>query len=124
MGKGQKSCFRYLKERAGGMDQAYREYVMGYLTAYNAVAPETYSISRDMNLDQIMTWLDDYCDANQVTGLEQSCSSSSTTTMNSVTGCRPAGWAVEESGFPLLLAGILGTQYLIQQSLWLVLGNL
>ena len=71
-GKGQKSCFRYLKERAGGMDQAYREYVMGYLTAYNAVAPETYSISRDMNLDQIMTWLDDYCDANQVTGLEQS----------------------------------------------------
>ena len=71
-GKGQKSCFRYLKERAGGMDQAYREYVMGYLTAYNAVAPETYSISRDMNLDQIMTWLDDYCDANQVNGLEQS----------------------------------------------------
>ena len=57
-GKGQKSCFRYLKERAGGMDQAYREYVMGYLTAYNAVAAETYSISRDMNLDQIMTWLE------------------------------------------------------------------
>ena len=71
-GKGQKSCFRYLKERSEGKDQAYKEYVMGYLTAYNAVAPETYSISRDMNLDQIMTWLDDYCDSNQVNGLEQS----------------------------------------------------
>ena len=71
-GKGQKSCFRYLKERSAGEDQAYREYVMGYLTAYNAVAPETYSISRDMNLDQVMTWLDDYCGTNQVNGLEQS----------------------------------------------------
>lgn len=71
-GKGQKSCFRYLKERSEDKDQAYREYFMGYLTAYNAVTPETYSISRDMNLEQIMAWLDDYCDTNQVNGLEQS----------------------------------------------------
>ena len=45
---------------------------MGYLTAYNAVTPETYSISRDMNLDEIMVWVDDYCDSNQMHSLEQS----------------------------------------------------
>ena len=71
-GKGQKSCFRYLKERAASEDREYRQYLMGYLTAYNAVTPETYSISRDMNLDDILAWLDDYCDSNQMHSLEQS----------------------------------------------------
>lgn len=71
-GKGQKSCFRYLEERSKGEDLAYREYLMGYLTAYNAAAPETYSISRDMNLDEILAWLDNYCDPNQMHSLEQS----------------------------------------------------
>ena len=71
-GKGQKSCFRYLKERTGDENQAYREYLMGYLTAYNAATPETYSISGNMNLDEIIAWLDDYCDTNQMHGLEQS----------------------------------------------------
>ena len=71
-GLGQKSCFRYSKERAAAEDGPYKSYIMGYLTAYNAVTPETYSISRDMNLDEIMTWLDDYCDAHQMHGMESS----------------------------------------------------
>ena len=71
-GKGQKSCFRYQKERSEGNDRAYQEYVMGYLTAYNAVTPETYSISRDMGLDEIMAWLDDYCEQKQMHGIEAS----------------------------------------------------
>ncbi len=70
-GKGQKSCFRYMKERAADEDQDYRVYLMGYLTAYNAVTPETYSISRDMNLDEILSWVDNYCDSNQMHSLEQ-----------------------------------------------------
>ena len=70
-GKGQKSCFRYLKERAAGEDRDYRVYLMGYLTAYNAVTPETYSISRDMHLDEILSWVDDYCDSNGMHSLEQ-----------------------------------------------------
>lgn len=71
-GKGQKSCFRYLKDRSAAEDGPYKDYVMGYLTAYNAVTPETYSISSDMKLDDIMEWLDDYCDVNQMGGLEAS----------------------------------------------------
>lgn len=71
-GKGQNSCYRYLKARSATADEAYKDYIMGYLTAYNAVTPETFSISRNMNLDEIMTWLDDYCDLNQMHGLEQS----------------------------------------------------
>lgn len=71
-GKGQTSCFRYSKDRSAGRDGPYKDYIMGYLTAYNAVMPETYSISRNMNLDEIMAWLDEYCDANQMSGIEQS----------------------------------------------------
>ena len=71
-GKGQKSCFRYLQDRSAGRDEPYKDYIMGYLTAYNAMTPETFSISRNMNLDEIMTWLDDYCDTRQMHGIEQS----------------------------------------------------
>ncbi len=71
-GKGNKSCFNYLKDRGAGKDNTYKNYVMGYLTAYNTLAPETYNISGSMRLDDIMAWLDDYCDAKQVHGLEHS----------------------------------------------------
>ena len=71
-GKGQKSCYRYLKDRSAAEDGSYKDYIMGYLTAFNAVTPETYSISSDMKLDDIMAWVDDYCDANQMGGLEAS----------------------------------------------------
>ncbi len=71
-GKGQKSCFRYLQDRSAAEDEPYKNYIMGYLTAYNAITPETYSISRNMKLDEIMTWLDDYCDSKQMHGIEQS----------------------------------------------------
>ena len=71
-GKGNKSCFSYLKDRDAGKDNAYKNYVMGYLTAYNTLTPETYNISGNLRLDDIMAWLDDYCDAKQVHGLEQS----------------------------------------------------
>ena len=71
-GKGQKSCFRYMKDRSAGEDEAYKYFIMGYLTAFNAITPETYSISGSMTLDQIMTWLDDYCKPNQMSGIERS----------------------------------------------------
>ena len=71
-GKGQKSCYRYTKDRSAGTDEPYKNFIMGYLTAYNAMTPETYSISRDMKLDEIMTWLDDYCELKQMHGIESS----------------------------------------------------
>ncbi len=71
-GKGQKSCYRYMKDRSTGTDEAYKSFIMGYLTAYNAMTPQTYSISRDMKLDEIMAWLDNYCDLKQMHGIESS----------------------------------------------------
>ena len=71
-GKGQKSCFRYLNEHSRDGDETYRDYVMGYITAYNAISPDTYSVSKSMSLDEIMAWLDDYCETNKMSGLEQS----------------------------------------------------
>ncbi len=71
-GAGQKSCYRYLKERTTDGKDPYRTYIMGYLTAYNAMVPDTYSISGNLSLDEIMVWIDDYCEANPMSGLEQS----------------------------------------------------
>lgn len=70
-GKGNKSCFNYLRDREQQEDADYKSYVMGYLTAYNTLSPETYSISGAMKLGDIMAWIDDYCDLQQVHGLEQ-----------------------------------------------------
>ena len=71
-GKGMKSCYHYLKDRDADKDTSYKNYIMGYLTAYNAMTPETYSISKNMKLDEIMTWMDDYCDSQKMSGLELS----------------------------------------------------
>jgi len=70
-GKGNKSCFSYGKERNTDAHEAYKNYLKGYLTAYNTITPETYSISGKMNIDQITNWMDDYCDKNKMHGFEQ-----------------------------------------------------
>ena len=69
-GKGRKSCFRYLQDREQVQDASYKDHIMGYLTAYNAMAPETYSITGNMKLDEVMTWMDDYCDAKKMQSID------------------------------------------------------
>src|SRR5690606_41796577 len=49
----------------------YRQYVMGYLTAYNALANETYSISADQDLDAVMGWLSTYCEDKPMHSFDQ-----------------------------------------------------
>ncbi len=71
-GPGRKSCFHYLKDRRGDAETPYRSYVMGYLTAYNAITPETYSISPGMGLDDVLAWLDAHCETKKLHSLEQS----------------------------------------------------
>lgn len=70
-GSGNKSCHKYNLTRAAGEDDNYREYIMGYLTSYNHQAQETYSISRDMNLSEIMAWLDGECEQKPVIAFEE-----------------------------------------------------
>ena len=70
-GMGSKSCFAYKQDTAQDGKDAFREFVMGYLTAYNAVAQDTYRIEGSMSIDAIMAWLADYCEAKQMHSFEQ-----------------------------------------------------
>ena len=77
-GKGRKSCFHYLQDRKtaqeqdrkAAQDDPYKHHIMGYLTAYNAIAPETYSITGNMKLDEVMVWMDDYCESQQMQSVD------------------------------------------------------
>jgi hypothetical protein len=70
-GVGNKSCHSYNIARAAEDDHRYRDYIMGYLTSYNHQAVETYSISRDMNLDQVLTWIDELCELKPVISFDE-----------------------------------------------------
>ena len=68
-GVGAKACHNF--NQAGTGDGTYREFVMGYLTAYNATAADTYRIEGSMDLDQIMDWLGAYCEQQPMHSFEQ-----------------------------------------------------
>ncbi len=63
-GVGNSTCYHYNKARKEGdaSDDKYKHYLMGYLTAYNTVTEETYSISSDKNLKTLMAMFDNKCE--------------------------------------------------------------
>ncbi len=71
-GKGNKSCHNYNISRNTDEEQRFKDYIMGFLTAFNVQMPETYRVSGNMNLDEILAWLDDYCQLKPVMSFEQS----------------------------------------------------
>ena len=71
-GKGAKSCHSYNISRGTEEEQGYKDYIMGYLTALNVQLPDTYRVSGEMNLNDIMAWLDDYCGLKPILPFEQS----------------------------------------------------
>lgn len=71
-GAGRASCNTYLRER--GDDTAMRKFkgfLMGYLTAYNVLTPGTYRISGQKDLDALLEWLDEYCEAHRLDSFER-----------------------------------------------------
>jgi hypothetical protein len=70
-GPGAKSCHSYNQAAGEAARVPFSNYVMGYLTAYNAVSEETYAISGNMNLEAVMGWLDDYCGQKPMHSFEQ-----------------------------------------------------
>jgi len=60
-GAGNKSCHSYYQAREVNDFDKFKDYLMGFLTAYNIITPETYSISGSMKLDDVLTWFDDHC---------------------------------------------------------------
>jgi hypothetical protein len=70
-GSGNSSCHSYKLARAANEDNKFRDYIMGYFTAYNHQSVDTYSISRDMNLNEILTWIDEQCELKPVISIEE-----------------------------------------------------
>lgn len=71
-GEGGRSCNQYLLS-AGEADQRTRfsAFLMGYLTAYNALAPDTYNALGAYSLQDALGWLDGYCDLHKVDSFER-----------------------------------------------------
>lgn len=71
-GKGSQSCHSYNVARDTGEDRAHKNYIMGYFTAFNVQMPDTYRVAGEMNLDEILVWLDDNCELKPIIAFEQS----------------------------------------------------
>jgi len=71
-GMGNKSCHNYNISRNTDEEQRYKDYIMGFFTAFNIQMPDTYRIAGHMTLEEILVWLDDYCELKPVLAFEQS----------------------------------------------------
>lgn len=71
-GVGGSSCNTYLNARAAGKarQESFTSYLMGYLTAYNTLVPDTYDIAGNMKADEMLLWLDGYCDDHKIVSFE------------------------------------------------------
>lgn len=73
-GVGSSACIKYTTLRGkhdANTINDYRQFLMGYLTAYNHQADETYSISNSMTMDEILTWIDGECELKPTTSFDQ-----------------------------------------------------
>ncbi|HKI63721.1 MAG TPA: hypothetical protein VKA16_03755 [Burkholderiales bacterium] len=63
---GAKSCGSFLQDRQahGWAYDADTAWVTGYVTAYNALTPDTGNILGDTDVSGAMLWLQNYCKAN------------------------------------------------------------
>jgi enolase len=74
-GVGKKACFGFTKAVAANDMEKYKDYIKGFLTAYNIFTEKTYSITGKMNEDQIVEWLNEYCDENPMSSVENALTS-------------------------------------------------
>lgn len=64
MGLGNLTCKSYLNEDEEGAAY-YLSWLAGYMTAYNHLAEDTYSIlGKTKTIEQLESWLHDYCTVN------------------------------------------------------------
>ena len=61
------SCKNYLAARqAGGSSfQTYKDWLSGYLSAFNLIVANTYDIVGKRRYKQLIRWVDRYCNKNQ-----------------------------------------------------------
>lgn len=71
-GAGGRSCNQYLMAASEAAKTArFKDFLMGYLTAYDMLAEDTYSAVGEMNLEGSLSWLNDYCSANKMDSFER-----------------------------------------------------
>ncbi len=69
-GAGKKSCFGLQKDMSEGNMDKYKHYMKGFITAYNILTDNTYSITGNMNENQVFEWIDGYCADNPMSSFE------------------------------------------------------
>ena len=63
---GAQTCTDYIgARRQGASIEPYRQWLSGYLSAFNLIVVNTYDIVGERNYAQIIGWLDQYCLQNQ-----------------------------------------------------------
>ena len=70
-GVGRTSCNQFNEAHEKGDLTAYKEFLMGYLTAYNTLTPDTYKVTGSNSLADLMTQLNRYCKANKLDSFER-----------------------------------------------------
>lgn len=70
-GQGARSCFQFMKTEGSPEATRFRDYAMGYLTAYNLLAEDTYSVTADEPLKTIMAELVLHCEDNQLDSFDR-----------------------------------------------------
>ena len=48
----------------------FRNYIKGYITAYNTFTEDTYSITGSMKENEVIEWLNNYCEENPMSSLD------------------------------------------------------
>ncbi len=74
-GVGKKSCFGFTQAVAADETARYKDYMKGFLTAYNIFTEKTYSITGRMNETQIIEWMNEYCGENPMSTVENALTS-------------------------------------------------
>ena len=65
-GLGQSSCHKFNKAREQNETRQYKDYLMGYLTAFNTLSDDTYNIAGKTKLGEVEAWIASYCDLHQI----------------------------------------------------------
>ena len=74
------SKLKFWKDKKNNEDEienfdAYKNYMKGFLTAYNIFTEKTFSISGSMKEKQAVEWLNDYCKENPMSTVESALTS-------------------------------------------------
>ena len=71
-GAGARSCHQYrgVVDKADE-SRAFKDFLLGYLTAYNTLAPDTYNAVGGLSLVDALGWLDEYCRQHEMDSFER-----------------------------------------------------